>query len=284
MNTRLYARASAAGAVLCTAAACYAAILNAGWIALGGLPSTVLLAYNARRCHTQARRDRAIEQRLKRLGQEEPATAQLPQPCCTFWLHSDGEVHSPSGCTRPRAARTTLTPGEEREFARLAASLRQPESAPSPAAHPVPHPHAHRRGVTTMPTRTNTPDRHNPDGTTTFKMKRSCNGCGERLGDVTDDEMARALHGLPRTDVRRECPNCGPTAPEPRCLPTRILVGAPKCLNDECDHERGLGSVEEAYCDEVTEQPVCATHTTFNTDGTTTHAEPWPCWHNASAA
>ncbi|MBD9703405.1 hypothetical protein IHE56_15205 [Streptomyces sp. ID01-12c] len=130
MNTRLYARTSTAGAILCTAAACYAATLDAGWIALGGLYSAALLAYNARRCHTQGRRYRAIEQRLKRLGQEEPASAVLPPPCCSFWLHSDGEVHSPSDCTRPLAARTTLTPSEEREFTRLAASLRQPKSTP----------------------------------------------------------------------------------------------------------------------------------------------------------
>jgi hypothetical protein len=123
MNTRLYARTSTAGAALCTAAACYAVTLDAGWIALGGLYSALLLAYNARRCHTQARRDRAIEQRLKRLGQEEPS-AVLPPPCCSFWLHSDGEVHSPSDCTRPRAARTTLTELEEQELTRLASVLR----------------------------------------------------------------------------------------------------------------------------------------------------------------
>ena len=109
MNSRLYARASTAGAVLCTAAACYATTLDAGWIALGGLHSALLLAYNARRCHTLARRERAIEQRLKRLGQDQAPAAVLPPPCCSFWLHSDGEVHSPSDCTRPRAARTALT-------------------------------------------------------------------------------------------------------------------------------------------------------------------------------
>ncbi|MBE4790985.1 hypothetical protein [Streptomyces caniscabiei] len=130
MNTRLYARASAAGAVLCTAATAYAATLDAGWIALGGLYTAIFLAWNARRCYTQARRERAIEQRLKRLGQEEAASAVLPPPCCSFWLHSDGEVHSPSDCTRPPAARTALTPSEEREFTRLAASLRQPKSTP----------------------------------------------------------------------------------------------------------------------------------------------------------
>lgn len=45
-----------------------------------------------------------------------------------------------------------------------------------------------------------------PDTSTTIKMKRACNGCGTRLGDVTDAEMARAINGLPLPDVRRECP------------------------------------------------------------------------------
>jgi hypothetical protein len=124
MTTRLYAHVSTAAAVLLTAAACYAYALDAGWPALGGLLPAGVFAWNARRCYTQARRERAIEQRLKRLGQDEAPSAVLPPPCCSFWLHSDGEVHSPSDCTRPRAARSTLTELEEQEFARLASALR----------------------------------------------------------------------------------------------------------------------------------------------------------------
>jgi hypothetical protein len=125
MTTRLYAHASTLGAVLCTAATCYTATHGAGWIALGGLYTSCLLAWNARRCYTQDRRERALEQRLKRLGQEEAVSAVLPLPCCSFWLHSDGQIHSPSECTRPRAARTTLTTLEEQEFARLASAFRR---------------------------------------------------------------------------------------------------------------------------------------------------------------
>ena len=40
------------------------------------------------------------------------------------------------------------------------------------------------------------------------RTKRTCNGCGERLGDVTDEETAAAIAGLPLPDVRDECPNC----------------------------------------------------------------------------
>jgi hypothetical protein len=45
---------------------------------------------------------------------------------------------------------------------------------------------------------------------TTMHMKRACNGCGEYVGDVTDEEMDRAIAGAPLLDVRAECPNCAP--------------------------------------------------------------------------
>jgi hypothetical protein len=53
--------------------------------------------------------------------------------------------------------------------------------------------------------RTNTPDRVNPDGSTTIKLKRCCNGCGQYVGDL-DDRDINDHGGL--TDVRHECPNC----------------------------------------------------------------------------
>lgn len=65
-----------------------------------------------------------------------------------------------------------------------------------------------------MTTRTHTPDRITVDEhgrkTTTFKVKRACNGCGQLLGDVTNEEMQRAVHGLPALDVRAECGHCRP--------------------------------------------------------------------------
>lgn len=56
-------------------------------------------------------------------------------------------------------------------------------------------------------TRTNTPDRRNPDGSTTILLKRCCNGCGQYLGDVADwdvDDRGEL------TDVRGECVHCKP--------------------------------------------------------------------------
>jgi hypothetical protein len=115
-----------------------------------------------------------------------------------------------------------------------------------------------------------------PSTATTIKMKRACNGCGQRLGDVTDQEMACGINGLPLPDVRKECPTCGPTAPEPRCLPTRVLGGYPACLESDCDHDREPGI---DYCDEIEEHFICVTHSEINSDGDITRPEPWPCQH-----
>lgn len=134
--------------------------------------------------------------------------------------------------------------------------------------------------MTTTP-RTHTPDRTNPDGSTTIKMKRACNGCGQHLGDVTEQEMARGINGLPLPDVRRECPTCGPTAPEPRCLPTKVICGDQFCVGMDCDHEVADGS---EYCDHITEETVCVTHSEIDRDGNFIHAEPWPCQHAPTTA
>lgn len=127
-----------------------------------------------------------------------------------------------------------------------------------------------------------------PDTSTTIKMKRACNGCGTRLGDVTDQEMARAINGLPLPDVRKECPTCGPTAPEPCCRPETVLSGERECLDVECVHERsaegGPDPVEDAYCDEVTERTICITHSEIGDDGEIIQAAAWPCQHTAVIA
>lgn len=129
-------------------------------------------------------------------------------------------------------------------------------------------------------TRTNTPDviTTNADGrkTTTIKMKRACNGCGTRLGDVTDQEMARGINGLPLPDVRRECPTCGPTAPEPRCLPLGTVDGDEACLEGDCDHSLEPGA---DYCTNTSKHTICLTHSEINTDGAITRAVAWPCAH-----
>jgi hypothetical protein len=50
-----------------------------------------------------------------------------------------------------------------------------------------------------------TPEEQLPDGGRRITMKRACNGCGRRLGDVTSAEMDAAIEGRPLPDVRDEC-------------------------------------------------------------------------------
>lgn len=57
-----------------------------------------------------------------------------------------------------------------------------------------------------------TDDVVNDDGSTTVKVKRACNGCGQLLGDLTDEEVEAAVDGRPLPDVRGECPRCSGTA------------------------------------------------------------------------
>lgn len=61
--------------------------------------------------------------------------------------------------------------------------------------------------MTPTRTRTSTPDRKNPDGSTTIHLKRACNGCGQLLGDVEDWDIDDDGE---LTDVRGECEHCKP--------------------------------------------------------------------------
>lgn len=55
--------------------------------------------------------------------------------------------------------------------------------------------------------RTWTPDVRTATGVQ-FTVKRACNGCSRLLGDITHDEVAAAIHGMPAPDVTGECPFC----------------------------------------------------------------------------
>lgn len=57
--------------------------------------------------------------------------------------------------------------------------------------------------------RTRTPD-VTVNGRKRIHVSRCCNGCGEPVGDVTDQEIACAADGRPLPDVRGECPRCAP--------------------------------------------------------------------------
>lgn len=60
--------------------------------------------------------------------------------------------------------------------------------------------------------RPDTQPRRNDAGTTTRRVKRACNGCGNTLGDATDAELDAAMAGRELPDVRGECPSCTPAS------------------------------------------------------------------------
>lgn len=139
-----------------------------------------------------------------------------------------------------------------------------------------------------MNARTFTPDRVEitEDGrkVTHITTKRCCNGCGQYVGDVTDAEMAAAIGGRPLPDVRRECPACSPTAPEPACYPLAILAGDSLCVELECDHDLADGA---DHCEDVREETVCGTHSRAEKKDwfeEIVRAEPWPCKYSQAVA
>jgi hypothetical protein len=69
----------------------------------------------------RARRDRErrarVEAQRARLANRGPVPT--PVPCCQFWASSDGAAHG-HDCTRPPAARATLSEAEQRVLNQLA--------------------------------------------------------------------------------------------------------------------------------------------------------------------
>lgn len=125
MRTRLYGHISTASAVLCTVGAIYAFLHVTWWVAALSLNAGFFFAGNAQRCYRLARREGAVQQRLERLNREDDdARFVPPPPCCSFWRHTDHQVHGPD-CTRPPAARTSLTPAERSAFAKITRAFHQ---------------------------------------------------------------------------------------------------------------------------------------------------------------
>ncbi|WP_262058553.1 hypothetical protein [Streptomyces sp. STR69] len=115
------ARTCTAAAILSACAAAYGATVSPLLI----LPGTYVgaIAYwCASRAYDTHR------QILARHVQEQRAAAgpaELPSPCCQFWLHSDGEVHGP-GCKRPVLPRRDtyrLDYADRRAFEEITAHL-----------------------------------------------------------------------------------------------------------------------------------------------------------------
>lgn len=60
--------------------------------------------------------------------------------------------------------------------------------------------------------RTSTPTEYPAPGRRIIHVQRACNGCGQLVGDVTDQEINAGMDGLPLPDVRSECDWCATQA------------------------------------------------------------------------
>ncbi|AXN43421.1 hypothetical protein MM1218R_01473 [Mycobacterium marinum] len=60
--------------------------------------------------------------------------------------------------------------------------------------------------------RTFTPTQYPAPGRRIVRVKRACNGCGQLVGDVTEQEINAGMDGLPLPDVRGECDWCATQA------------------------------------------------------------------------
>lgn len=87
------------------------------WLAAAGLIEGAARERRARRG-----RERAVAVRLERLARGAAVIEPL-RPCCQFWVNSDGAVHG-HDCTRPPAARGSLTLAEQQLLARYDNELR----------------------------------------------------------------------------------------------------------------------------------------------------------------
>lgn len=108
-----------------------------------------------------------------------------------------------------------------------------------------------------MAARAHTPDlkKINNEGrtTTTFHLKRACNGCGQHLGDLDNRDIDQ--HGN-ITDVRAECAHCQPLV-ELEAQGCRTWQLTPRSINqidDAIDHD---GIYAKGYFEAVDNKTVC---------------------------
>ena len=123
--TRLEA-AFTTGAVLLITAGTATAYHHMWWeMSMFTLVGLGLLEGAARERHarrTREQRARAIAQRAALLARGE-AVIEPSRPCCQFWASSNGAVHG-HDCTRPAAARTSVTEAQQQLLNRLDQELK----------------------------------------------------------------------------------------------------------------------------------------------------------------
>ncbi|MEV6547941.1 hypothetical protein AB0M57_04435 [Streptomyces sp. NPDC051597] len=107
------------------------------------------------------------------------------------------------------------------------------------------------RVAASVPPRRDTPDAVTIDAdgrkSTTFRLKRACNGCGELLGDADDRDVDDngAL-----TDVRGECPHCAPLVvlEAAGCRTWQVTARSITRVDDDLDR---LGVFAKGYWQDV---------------------------------
>src|SRR5690349_21021476 len=108
------------GAATLAAAGIAAASHHLWWETTVFLGVAAFLAEGAsRERHHRRARERAVAVRLERLARGEAVIEPL-RPCCAFWVSSDGAIHG-HDCTRPPAARTSLSLAEQQALEEITA-------------------------------------------------------------------------------------------------------------------------------------------------------------------
>lgn len=118
------ARTCTAGVAACTGLALFSATITP-WLAAPGLYAAIVAACCALNAYADHRRILARHAREQRAV---AGPAELPQPCCQFWTHSNGVVHG-ADCTRPPLARRDryrLSAADAAVFQQLAARIDLP--------------------------------------------------------------------------------------------------------------------------------------------------------------
>ena len=90
--------------------------------------------------------------------------------------------------------------------------------------------------------RPNTPDTIHPDGSKTMRVKRCCDGCGEPIGDATNEELEAAIMGrLPSVIKEHGCQ-------KPPIQKIELAPTAQKEEPDRCNPLNGTHTMPHRGC------------------------------------
>lgn len=90
------------GAVPCAATGVYLAV-HTNWLCVFAFYVAAFLVYCASRLNADHQRQLAEHEEARGAAGVDAEGLPPTVPCCSFWVHSDGEVHGPD-CARRRSA------------------------------------------------------------------------------------------------------------------------------------------------------------------------------------